>query len=641
MANQNDETSHPATQHNTSKDQELHSIHSFLWRWNNEGFTEVTCSKPGTVEESLKKSAQFHKKAEKNKGRELVILRAGKAISPHFPCVLIQPGDQLTVKYVKAVEQPKIRVGAHVSICRPKRSSEFVMFHVLTKGGKNMTKIMRNPALKAIIHEITIYAYKGERVKQALKRDGRLLSTIFKKNFVLSNKSTAVKTELSNIVDKLNDVTFQLILLDKSSPPPSLHGSLEDTNLEPNESQGQSESENDNTPKQEPECNQITTPGNLLPEIPNSRATQAQLCSQFKEYVKDKIAKVPKLSRIQNLLRVDFGQNAQMCSEVKTMKTLMDLSEAVCQVRINGRPHGTGFLLFGSCVLTNGHVIKDIYNETRDQLTQRVSVHFSYESVDQSDGVLDVAELVCFECSPDDPGCDWALLKLEVNKIHAPALLQRSSFLPKEGGICIIGHPDGGVKKIDPCLIVPLHNRSKVVNGHCRGNQVINRHYRDNQGPVQFVTCSFFHNVKEAIHQKPVLTYESCFYHASSGSPVFDKHCNVVAMHSGGYVYRSLSGEPQSVIEFAHPLLTIIVRLIIHMVVRKKYDVLKEYLACSYDWHEIVMNDVKKLVENENLTDFINAVNDFLTVADLKDASLNKFFKFFRQKDEPIPMDIC
>ncbi|KAM4547159.1 serine protease FAM111A-like isoform 2-T2 [Fundulus diaphanus] len=567
-------------------------------------------------------------------------MRGGKAISPHFPCILIQTGDELTVKYVKALEGPKIQVGAYVSRCRNKRSSELVMFHVLTKGGKNMARIMKNPALKAIIHEITIYAYKGERVKQALKRDGRLLSTIFKKNFVLSNKSTAVKTELSSIVDELNDETFQLILLDKSSPPPSLHGSLEDANLEPNESQGQSESVNDNTLKQEPECNQITTPGNLLPEIPNSRAMQAQLCSQFKEYVKDKKAKVPKLSRIQNLLRVDFGQNAQMSREVKTMKTLMDLSEAVCQVRINGRPHGTGFLLFGSCVLTNGHVIKDIYNETRDQLTQRVSVHFSYESVDQSDGVLDVVELVCFECRPDVPACDWALLKLAINKIHAPALLKHSGFLPEEGGICIIGHPDGGVKKIDSCLIVPLQGRSKVVNTHCRENQVINRHYRENRAPVQFVTSSFFHSVKEAIRQKAVLTYESCFHHASSGSPVFDEHCNVVAMHSGGYIYRSLSGEPQSVIEFAHPLLTIIARLIIHMVVRKKYDVLKEYLACSYYWHEIVMDGVKNLVEKQNLTDFRNAVNNLLTVANLEDASLNEFLKFFRQKDEPIPMDI-
>ncbi|KAM4726192.1 serine protease FAM111A-like [Anableps anableps] len=612
MGNQNDETPLPLTLHTALEDQELHSIHSFLWSWNGNSFT-ITCNKAGSVEESLKRSAQFFKTAEKNKEKELVIIRDGKGISPHFPCALIKKGDHLTVKYVKAVEHPKKPVGAYVSLCRNKPPSELVMFHVLIQGGKNIVKIMKNPALKAILHEITIYAYKGERVKKALKRDGRLLSSIFIKNLGLSNKSTAVKTELSNLVDELNDETFQIVLLDKSSPPQSLPGSLEEAYVVPNEDQA--EAENDNAVKQEPEPNEKMTLGNLVVKIPNSKRTQHELCSKFEESVKAK----------KTLFRVDFGQSTEMCTEVKTMKKLMDLSDAVCQVRVNGMPYGSGFLLFSNCVLTNGHVIKDICDEKRCQFNERVSVHFSYESVEHTAGGLDVVELVCFEFSPDVPGGDWALLKLSVNQTLPPALLKHFGFLPKYGGICIIGHPGGGVKKIDPCLIVPLENRFQVVE----------RHYLENQS-----SCSFFEGVAASVHEKPFLMYESCFYHCSSGSPVFDKHCNVVAVHSGGFKYDSASGETQSVIEFAHPLEAIMERLIIQIVVREKHDVLKEYMACNYAWHEIVMNGVKDLVEKRNLIEFRNAVNNLCTVGNLNDETLNTFLTFFCQKVEHVPMDI-
>ncbi|XP_043996073.1 serine protease FAM111A-like isoform X2 [Gambusia affinis] len=611
------------------RDSEVHPTHSFLWRCNEKNFNNMTCNKAGTVETSLKKSPKFAKMAEKNKEKELVIIRDGKAISPHVPCTFIKKGDHLTVKYVKAVERPKKPVGAYVSLCRNKLPSNFVMFHVLTKGGKNIVRIMKNSALRAF-QEISVYAYKGERVKVALKRDGRLHSSIFKKNFVLSNKSTSVITELSNPVDELNDETFQIILLDKSDPPLSLPGSLDEAYLMSNEDQGQSEAENNITVKQKLEPKEEMTPRNLMLEIPNSKRTQNQLCFQFEEFLKGIKTQVPMLSHFQNLFRVDFGQSTQMCNEVRTMKRLMCYSDSVCQVRINGHPAGSGFLLFSNYVFTNGHVVQDIYDENRCQLNERVSVHFSYESVDQAEGALDVLELVCFEMNPDVACGDWALLKLSDHQGLPPGLLEHIGFPPKDGGICIIGHPEGGVKKTDPCLIVPSQNRLHIVE----------RHYRENQGPVQFVSRSFFEGVATSVHRKYFLTYESCFYYASSGSPVFDKHCNVVAMHSGGYIYRSANGETKSVIEFAHPLLGIIERLVIQMVVREKIPVLKEYLAFRYARHEIVMEGVKNLVEKENLIEFKNTVNNLLTVSNLNDVALNKFLKFFSQKHEHVPMEI-
>ncbi|XP_051256771.1 serine protease FAM111A isoform X3 [Dicentrarchus labrax] len=640
---QRQQESVPAPRHPLDKQkEEPHTTHTFEWCWNDKKFN-VTCNKARTVEELLKRSPQFKEIAEKNKNKELVIVREGKAISSHFPCSLIK-NERLTVKYVKAVDREKQSLGGYcdpVVLRRKGPSSELVMFHVQTKGGTNVAKIMRNPAIKIEFQKITVYAYKGEKVKQALKRDGRLRDIVFKKNCALSHKSTDVTTEMSSLVDDLDGKTFKIILLNKSTPPESQPGSLDDAymiqneslnsesdrNQDPPQESATTESVNSNTPKEKLKVND-----NMTAE--RNQIMQQHLSSQFKGLIKGLKTPQSKLSRIQNYFRVEFGKNAQTCAEVKTMKKLMKLSDSVCHVRVNGRPEGSGFLLFDKFVLTNGHVINNIYNETRRQLNETVTVHFSYESLDQKEGGQDsgskVEEVTGFEFGLNESGqeSDWALLRLGDDQTLPNSLLAHFGFLTRSKGICIIGHPDGGVKKIDPCLIVPTDNRIQVVE----------RHYLENQGPIQCVTPRFFESVAESVEKRrQVLTYESCFYFFSSGSPVFDEHCNVVAMHTGGYAYPDARGETQSVIEYGHPLSVIIVRFIVQLVERGRFDVLKKYLSCSYVRHQNLMSDLKKLVESRNLTAFKNAVNNSEVT---NDESLMKFFGFISQKEEPVPMDI-
>ncbi|XP_026184673.1 protein FAM111A-like [Mastacembelus armatus] len=263
-----------------------------------------------------------------------------------------------------------------------------------------------------------------------------------------------------------------------------------------------------------------------------------------------------------------YGKNVLSCMEVKQTKRLMELSSSVCQVRFNGVPVGSGFLLVDKFVLTNAHVVNDFYNETTKQLDGRVTVHFSYEDLQLVGEEVEVEEVVGFELGQDASGhqYDWVLLKLSADKKLPDGLLPEVGFCPQGGAVCIIGHPDGGVKKIDPCLIVPSHDR----------NNVVERHYYENQRHVQLITELFFERVSETVkcHTQD-LTYESCFYFGSSGSPVFDKHCKVVAMHSGGYIYTSLTGTKHSVIEYGHPLSNIIEHILVQMVERGRVDVLK------------------------------------------------------------------
>ncbi|XP_073335910.1 serine protease FAM111A-like [Pagrus major] len=629
----------PAPSHPPDKQEKKpHATHSFEWCGVDRKLTNITCDKAGTIESTLLRSEKFKGIAEKNKDKELVILRDGKAISSHFPCCLIKK-KRLTVRYVKAVGKQKqsFENRGYINSRRKGASDKPVMFHVLTKGGKNVVRIMRNPALRRNIEEITVYAYKGEKVKHALRRDGRLLITVFKKNCVLSHTSTDVTTEMSSLVDDLDGKTFKITLLDKSPPPESPPSSVDDAymmqndyqrsdcdgNQDPPQQSATTESENDNRPKEKPELK-----GDMASEK-NPDTMQCKSSSQVKDLVKRmKTLQGSKPSYMQDYYRVEYGKNDQTCREVKTMKKLMELSNSVCHVRINGRPAGSGFLLFDKFVLTNGHVIKNIYSETTGQLDERVTVHFSYESLDQMESGAEVEEVAGFEYSDEtEHKYDWALLRLSAEQNLPDGLLKHFGFHSQSGGICIIGHPDGGVKKIEPCLIVSFDSRCQVVE----------RHYRENQEHVQLVTPRFFEGAAEWVKQKKqVLTYESSFYFGSSGSPVFDEHCNVVAMHSGGYVYCNESGQSQSVIEYGYPVSLIIEQAIVQLVEGGRFDVLKKYLACSYARHQNMMSNLKKLVDGRNLTAFRNAAKSPVVI---NDASLKTFFEFLCWPEEPVPMD--
>ncbi|XP_059207779.1 serine protease FAM111A-like [Centropristis striata] len=535
------------------------------------------------------------------------------------------------------------------------------MFHLPTKGGKNVVNIMKNPAIKRDIQEITIYAYKGEKVKQALRRDGRLLSAVIKNNRVLYRTENEVTTEMSDLVDDLDGKTFKIIH-DKSSLPESLDDAYEaenepgtsDTNgsqisemnagqVPPQQSTTQVVS--DNVPKEKPKEDDNKTSENMLRKIPDSKMMQEKLSSDFQCVVEGKkTERGSKLSRTQNLFRVEFGKNAQACRKVKTMRRLMDLSNSVCQVRINGNPGGSGFLLFDSFVLTNAHVVSNIYERSR-QLDEKVTVHFSYESLEPMAAGFTVMEVVGYEHFQDESGntYDWVLLRLHADENLPAGLLPNFGFIPQSGGICIIGHPDGGIKKIDPCMVIPTENRPQVVERHYHENPggvvVDNSHYKGGQGLVHLLTDQFFGCVGGVQHNRQDLTYETSFYFGSSGSPVFDEHCNVVAMHSGGFSYSNARGELQSVLEYGHPLSTIMEHAIIQLVEKGRFDVLEKYLACPYARHQTVMSNVKALVERRNNTSFKCAVSINMAIYE-SDESLKTFLNFFNLKVEPVQMEI-
>ncbi|XP_029924825.1 protein FAM111A-like isoform X2 [Myripristis murdjan] len=620
-----------------AKEEEAHTTHSFYWRHGNKKPICITCNKAGTVLNTLQRSKIFKEIAEKNKGKELVIKRKGKAVPTHFPCCLIKKDEPLIVKFIKAGKQVKRPVG---NTRENVPSDKLVTFHLATRGGREVRNILHNTELKKEVEEISVYAYKGETVKQALKRDGRLCKSIFVKHCVLSEVSEEDEIEMSNPVDDLDGKSFRIVLHDKSSQPESQSGSLDDAYVAPNESQttvsdesqdiqqqgATSESPNAHTPEEtatpSSRVSSVIPHRSPLHKIHNSEKMLKHLCSQFENLIKQmkNQLKVSRLSDVQNLFRADFGKNVDTCFEMRMMYEMTELGKSVCQVRTNGTPLGSGFLLFDRFVLTNGHVINNIYDQDSGHLREPLSVTFSFVRLDQRDPCETVQvkpQVAALEYSTDSTGCvrDWALLELCPDQALPDGLLKHFGFVPPGGGIFIIGHPDGGVKKIDPCLVIPLEKRFHSFEPQTR----------ENPESIQMITGAFFHS-------REILSYDTCFYFGSSGSPIFDEHYNVVAMHSGGYHCKTIRGQDQRMIEYGYALSHIIEQILFKTMKRGRLDVLRELLSCEHAQHHEVM---KKIV-SRNISAFQIAFNNSEVA---NDESLKTFFDLFSENEEPVPMD--
>lgn len=585
----------------------------------------------------------FKELAKKNEKKELVILKEGRAISAHFPCRMIND-KPLLIKYIKNDKKVEnIQKESKDDPLTGNQSGKVIVFHLCTSGEKNIKVILKNQEMKSVCDEITVYAYEGETVEDALQRDGRLCDTVFEKNCGLIQVDPKEICEFSNVVSNIiNDKRFKICKANKQMSSPKVKpGGNRGAAAANEEDQGTSQrspTTDDSTPNEKPKQNESMAQMESVHKIHNTEEIVRGLRREFKEAMKISLTGRNSLSRIQKHLRVEYGKNDNTCREVRVMKELMELSDSVCIVVINGRSIGSGFLLFDRFVLTNYHVVKDVLNET-GPLQDNVTVHFKYEKFNwQCLKGVKVEEVVASRyLRTDESGhsYDWALLKLdETADISCSCLLEHFGFLPESGGLCIIGHPDGHVKKIDPCFIIPATDYSETAGKHWAENPkgvVCNPKHYGEEGPIQWVGPHFFDNVNNDITKKgPIVGYDTCFYFGSSGSPVFDNNCKVVALHSGGYFYHNEKNESQSVIEYGYLLSYIIVDMIIKLVETKKFDVLSKYLSVDYNKKQTIRDGVKKWTESRGFTGFNDALQRG-EVASNKD--LEDFFDFICEKE--------
>ncbi|XP_036427994.1 protein FAM111A-like [Colossoma macropomum] len=565
---------------------------------------EISCRTPCTVLEALKTDSNFQtihqkemqpKQTGKNKEQKTkdILIQRGvpprAAVSPHFPCQLLTDEERLTIQYI--TKQGDDDTGASPQTVK---SGDLVTFNIQTQGGRNITRtIMKNTNIPKDVFDVCVYAYKGETLSEALERDGRFADVV-QKHCNLTDINRGHTVGITSLVDNLDERHFKI---NRSHAGPIGQASNTDSNVQnvsksikseeresediPQENQDQAQKPSgtekaavDMKDSQESASNDnaknaIKTIRNKLNiTIPETEQEQLYLeklleevtrvRSQFQQVSKQ----LKKQNDIWNIFREEYDKSARSCTEVHTVKTLMMLADSVCMIRVNTKACGTGFILFHiqapntpdstlpkprqSFILTNAHVVMAAVESSGRKLHDGITLTAEFE--EWKDGkktphtTTAKNELVAFKYSPADH-LDFALLELEDSKEWQlpDGLLTKYRPSAPRGGICIIGHPDGGDKKMDPTFIVEPQNQYKSVTTHIIKNEQLK--------PFMQKKCL----EERWTFDSSRITYNTCFFHGSSGSPVFDSLCSLNGIHSGGYSYKGHAGETRSIIEYAYP----------------------------------------------------------------------------------------
>lgn len=596
--------------------QKGHHHHFLFFEFPDKGVHfRIRCKSHCSVLQALERSSKFYKLKEKTwkqkmktrqqektmQRQDLVIqtTKGKKPIATHFPCHLIENGQILTISTISndsgeaTAEPTQIYTG----------NKQYVIFYIESKGGKKTKtkQLLKNKKLEPF-SPLCIYGICGETVETALTRDGRFHDNVFTKTCILveSDSDPPSCVEMNVLVHCLDKQTFKMILEEENTTQAATAPAQAGSNLQKEDESNSIQLPMSNTSTETSAAGEPHKNKKHLVTVPDSAEILKILRHQFADLVKQmkKRYKKKKYSGVLSHLSGEFGKSTQGFSEVYTVKKLMELSDSVCMIIVEGVKQGTGFLLFDHYILTNAHLfINDgisYVDGNYQNILAKVTATFNKENPNGSDlKVIEVkSEIIDFQWGSDpyNRHVDFAVLELQ-DIDTSIGLLRRYSPDPKKGGVCLIGHPGGGVKRTDPTTIIERERRGEAFQ----------REFGKNDRMDMLINTSIEENkVKYDMLMNPdntEVTYDTCLFHGASGSPVFDESCQVIAMHTGGFPYEDEG--VKSVIEYAIPLLTILENFLIKMKDRNNVEILtkftREALTCPH-LHDFIYNFIRHLV---------------------------------------------
>ncbi|KAM4565559.1 serine protease FAM111A-like isoform 2-T2 [Fundulus diaphanus] len=446
------------------------------------------------------------------------------------------------------------------------------------------------------------------KIKEALRLDGRFVDDL--SDFSLSCNKNGKFTRCTEIVDCLHEKKFQICLEKKKLPDVQQQIQKQDATQQQQQQQQSasvnSQKKNETTSVLEYAKSNSVSLQTAIKETGNEvdlKEIKNLLQQQFPELKKWMEERFPGRSfrKALELKKENFGKIQQSFSEVHTVRELVRLSESVCLLELienksNFKVQGSGFVLFDNFVLTNAHLFEKWQESGIKKWGEyfNITATFNSEKQDGSERTWQAKGVLW------NTYLDYALLELTCEsqtpgqtETVPPGLLERFGPVPEpndDGGACIIGHPGGGVKKMDLTCVIRKENREQAVEQNLQS-------YRD----YLFTVCSINDQIKRHPYADIHVTYNSFMYHGASGSPVFDAYGRVFGLHSGGFYFDKFIRD-HSVIEYAFPLLKVFENLLDEMRNNGREDLLEKVkeVAKGNSHLETILNG--KLNQNKDQT---------------------------------------
>ncbi|XP_002755411.5 serine protease FAM111A [Callithrix jacchus] len=478
----------------------------------------LTHSENGSLDMALNTLQAVSQEIEAHQGQEMLV-RGAEGIEGYInlgmPLTCFPERSRVVITFSQS--KSKQKKDNQVFGRHDKASTDCVKFYIHAIGtGKYKRKIVKCGKLHKKGYKLCVYAFKGETIKDALCKDGRFCSFLENDDWKLIENHDSI-LENTQPVDELEGKLFQVEV---------------DNRMGPSEAGPQNpESEKRNT---------CVLREEIVSQYPRLKREIEKIRENFKQKMKGKNGKT-----LFKLHKTNFGKVTKNSYSVKVLKLLAHLSDSVGYLFWDGATAGcaTCFVFKGLFILTCQHVINDIVgkgiepSKGADIIGQCVRVTFRYEEPQEK-------EMNCFSVEPwyeiYSEELDYVVLKLKENGKQVPIELYNGiAPAPHSGLIHIIGHPDGGKKQTDACVVIPQDQRAKKCQERVKAKAAASPEFVHMHTPRSF---------QKIVSNRNVITYDTEFFFGASGSPVFDSKGSLVAMHAAGFPYE-YQNEFDSIIE--------------------------------------------------------------------------------------------